>query len=90
MLYRTYVIHTCFTTFQKLILGLYEAALNIDKSLDSLNVRDPKSDHNVIVSPLCIVAALSLVLLGSHGDTKIEFSKLFGFDDDTLISSTER
>lgn len=76
-------------TFQTLILGLYEAALNIDKSLNSINVRDPKSDHNVIVSPLCIVAALSLVLLGSRGESKTEISKLFGFDNSTLLSSTE-
>lgn len=75
--------------FQMLILGLYKATLNIDKSLDSINIRDPKSDQNVVVSPLCIVAALSLVLLGSRGETKTEIGKLFGFDDNLLLSSTE-
>lgn len=73
-----------------MILGLYQAALNIDKTLDSLNKYDPKSEHNIIISPICIIAALSLVLLGSHGETKIEIGKLFNFDENTLLNTTEK
>lgn len=69
------------------ILGLFNAALNIDKSLDSLNMHNPLSDHNIVVSPLCIVAAMALVLLGSRGETKLEINKLFNFSGDTLLST---
>lgn len=73
-----------------MILGLYQAALNIDKTLDSLNKYDLKSERNIIISPICIIAALSLVLLGSHGETKIEIGKLFNFDENTLLNTTEK
>lgn len=50
-------------------------------------MHNPLSDHNIVVSPLCIVAAMALVLLGSRGETKLEINKLFNFGEDTLLST---
>lgn len=73
--------------FQMWILGLLNAALNIDKSLHSLNAREPKLDQNIIVSPLCIAAATALILLGSRGESKMEIDRLFDFTVNTLLST---
>lgn len=73
--------------FQMWILGLLNAALNIDKSLHSLNVRDPKLDQNIVVSPLCIAAAVALILLGSRGESKMEIHRLFDITGNTLLST---
>lgn len=72
------------------VIGLLNAALNIDKSLDSINTLDPKSEHNIVVSPLCIAAAMALILLGSNGVTKTEIQKLFNFDEENPLLSTDK
>lgn len=77
-------------TFQMLILGLYDAALNIDKSMHKLIAQDSKSDGNIIISPISIGAAMSLILLGTDGETKTEIGKLFGFDDNTLLHTIDK
>lgn len=76
--------------FQKLSLGLFDATLNIDRSLSILNTHDTKSDHNIIISPISIAAAISLILLGARGQTKSEIGKLFNFDESTLNQTTEK
>lgn len=73
-----------------LILGLYDATLNIDKSLYSLNTHDSKSDQNIVISPISIAAAMSLILLGARGQTKTEVGKLFNFDERTIRQTTEK
>lgn len=76
--------------FQKIIFGLYEATLNIDKSLNSLNSHSSNNDQvNIVVSPLSIIAAMTLILLGASGETKSEVGKLFGFDAN-IIKEIER
>lgn len=76
--------------FQMLALGLYDAMLNIDKSLNSLSTHDSKSDQNIVISPISIAAAMSLILLGAHGQTKTEVGKLFNFDERTIRQTTEK
>jgi len=63
-----------------LSLGLLDATLNIDRSIDSLQSYTPNRDNNIVISPICMAAAMSLVLLGAKGETKIEVGKLFGYD----------
>lgn len=75
--------------FQMWVLGLLNAALNIDKSLHSLNAHDPKLDQNIVLSPLCIAAAIALILLGSHGESKMEINRLFDFTENALLSTDE-
>lgn len=71
--------------FQKIIFGLYEATLNIDKSLNNLNFHGSnQSPVNIVVSPLSLIAAMTLILLGAGGETKAEVGKLFGFDENIL------
>jgi len=69
--------------FQILTLGLLDATLNIDRSIDILQSHNSNHDHNIVISPISIAAAMSLVLLGAHGETKTEVGKLFGFDEYT-------
>jgi serine protease inhibitor len=77
-------------TFQILILGLFDAALNIDRSMHSLIAQDSKSDGNIIISPISIAAAMSLILLGAGGETKTEIGKLFGYDENTLLHAIDK
>lgn len=77
-------------TFQILKLGLLNATLNIDRSIGDQLMHDPTSDHNVIISPISISAAMALILLGARGETKTEVGKLFGFDESTLISTIDK
>lgn len=67
-------------------LGLLNATLNMDRSIDKQNTCDPNSDHNVIISPISITAAMSLVLLAAKGETQVELSKLYGFDKNLFSS----
>lgn len=73
-----------------MILSLYDATLNIDKSLDNLNTLYLRPNSNIIISPLSIIAALSLILLGARGESKTELAKLFGIDEKQLIDSTDQ
>ncbi|VVC36648.1 Hypothetical protein CINCED_3A002316 [Cinara cedri] len=74
---------------QTAVLGLYNATLGVDRSLTNLNAVDHESDRNVIVSPASIAAAVSLMLVGAGGQTKVELGKLFGIDEHTLSNSTD-
>jgi len=76
--------------FQVLVLGLFDATLNIDKSIESLQSHSSNHDHNIVISPISIAAALSLVLLGAHGETKTEVGKLFGYDEITTNHLSEK
>lgn len=67
-----------------MILGLLDATLNIDRSIESLQSHSSNHDHNIVISPICIAAAMSLVLLGARGETKTEVGKLFGYDEITI------
>ncbi|XP_027841673.1 leukocyte elastase inhibitor-like isoform X3 [Aphis gossypii] len=68
-----------------LSLGLLDATLNIDRSIDSLqSLYTSNRDTNIVISPICMAAAMSLVLLGAKGETKIEVGKLFGYDVETI------
>lgn len=73
-----------FLTFQLLTLGLLNATLNIDRAIDRLQSNIPNHGKNIIISPLCLAAAMSIVLLGANGKTKTEAGKLFGFDENIL------
>lgn len=73
--------------FQTWIQSLLNATLNIDKSMNDLNMRDPKSEHNIVVSPLCLIAAIALILLSSKNETKIEIAKLFNSDENSILLS---
>lgn len=76
--------------FQLLTLGLYDATLNIDRSLNSLSTHDSKSDQNIVISPISIAAAMSLILLAARGKTKTEVGKLFNFDEGIISQTTEK
>ena len=65
-------------------LGLFDATLNIDRSIENLQSHSPNHDHNIIISPISIAAAMSLILLAAHGETKTEIGKLFGYDEKTI------
>jgi len=67
-----------------LSLGLFDATLNIDRSIDSLHSYGSNRDNNIVISPICMAAAMSLVLLAANGETKTEVGKLFGYDDNTI------
>lgn len=71
-----------------LVLGLYNATLNLDRSLTSLNARDSEPDRNVVMSPASIAAAVSLILVAARGQTKTELGKLFGFDERASLSNS--
>lgn len=76
--------------FQTLSIGLLDATLNIDRSIESLQSHSSNHDHNIVISPICIAAALSLVLLGAHGETKTEVGKLFGYDEITTSHLSDK
>lgn len=71
-------------------LGLLDATLNLEKSLDYLNTQNLRANDNIIISPLSIIGAMSLILLAARGESKIELAKLFGFSEKQLIDSTEQ
>jgi len=73
-----------------LTLGLFDATLNIDRSIESLQTHNSNHDYNIVISPISIAAALSLVLLGANGETKTEVGKLFGYDEITTSHLSDK
>lgn len=58
--------------------------------MNSLNTHDSKTNQNIVLSPISIAAAMSLILLGARGQTKTEVGKLFNFDEKTIRQTTEK
>lgn len=57
--------------------------------MDQLNTHYLRPNNNIVISPISIIAAMSLILLGAYGESKSEIAKLFGFSDDILNSSDQ-
>lgn len=76
--------------FQVLSLGLLDATLNVDRSIDSLQSHTSNHENNIVISPICMAAAMSLILLGAKGETKIEVGKLFGYDAETISHLSDK
>ncbi|XP_050526222.1 leukocyte elastase inhibitor-like isoform X2 [Daktulosphaira vitifoliae] len=76
-------------TKEMLTFGLRNATINLDKAINSENIKNRKSDHNIIISPISIAAAMALILLATAGESKSEVGKFLGFDS-TFVDTIEK